>query len=58
MTKETEAAIIAAIQNAPDEAWLAAMDAMDRHIARTDKWAFREFTGRWPTKADKAGASR
>lgn len=42
MTKETEAA----------------MDAMDRDIARTDKWAFREFTGRWPTKADRAGASR
>lgn len=41
MTKETEAAIIAAIQNAPDEAWLAAMDAMDRDIARSTSGAWR-----------------
>jgi hypothetical protein len=49
--KEKE--LVEAIQAAPDEVWIEAFAKMDEELARTDKWAFREFTGQWPTKADK-----
>ena len=42
-----------AIEKCPDEVFIQAMENFDRTIARTDPWAFKEFVGRWPTKADK-----
>ena len=42
-----------AIEKCPDEVFAQAMDNFDRAIAQTDPWAFKEFVGHYPTKADK-----
>lgn len=46
-----------AIEKCPDEVFAQAMDNFDRTIARTDPWAFKEFVGHYPTKADKEAQS-
>ena len=48
-----EAELVDAIRNIPDADFAKAMDEWDKAIAREDPWAFKEFIGHYPTKADK-----
>lgn len=45
MNAQEERELIDAIRNAPDSAWLAAMNAMDCHLWKTEPQAWRDMVG-------------
>lgn len=52
MTRE-EKDLIDKINAIPDDKFASVMRDIDRYLARTEPYAIKDFTGHWPTKADK-----
>lgn len=53
MSATEQARLIEAIGNIPDAEWEKAMARYDQYLARTERWAWKDCVGTWPTKADK-----